>query len=178
MADALNDQADDGALDLDGRIGLWMEGRIFSIRTSTAETGGKCAVLESAVNIGQGPPLHRFRWEDILYVVLEGRFLFEIDDRRRDMGPGDTLFAPRGVLHSYLVTEGRPARYLMIGMPGNTTEFYMQAISEPALRNEVPGAEFQPLPMEVIHRVAKAAGLELIGPRIADMLRAEGADAP
>ena len=119
--------------------------------------------------------MYRLKWEDQLYVVLEGKFLFELEGKRHVMGPGDALFAPRGAWHTYLVTEGDPARYLMIGMPGTYAEFYMQAISVPAERNEVPGKEFVPLPMEVIHRVAMAAGLELVGPRLADSLRAEAA---
>lgn len=175
MPEATTEPAKKPALDLEGRVGLWMDGRIFSVRLSIEETGEKCAVLESAVNVGQGPPMYRFRWEDLLYIVLEGKFLFELEGKRRELGPGDMIFAPRGAWHTYLVTEGQPARYLMMGIPGTYTEYYMQAISVPAERNEVPGAEFTPLPMDVIHRVAKAAGLELVGPRLIDSLRAEAA---
>lgn len=161
------------AINLDDRAGLWMDGRICSVVTSTQDTGEKCAVTESALNVGQGPPMYRFKWEDQLYIVLEGKFLFELEGKRRELGPGDVLFAPRGALHTYLVLEGAPARYLIVSTPGTCWEFYMQAISVPAQRNEVPGKDFVPLPMEVVHRVALGAGLELIGPRLADSLKAE-----
>lgn len=65
---------------------------------------------------GSGPPhLHVHHEDDEAWHVLEGTLTFRYADRTEEAGPGDTVFVPAGVAHTYQAST--PARYLVVLTP-------------------------------------------------------------
>ncbi|WP_375461464.1 cupin domain-containing protein [uncultured Enterovirga sp.] len=86
---------------------------------SKHETGGSLDLFEMTVPpTGRMPVPHHHRdWEETVY-GLSGRLGFTVDGERREIGPGDTLFIPRGVVHGFANDSGEPATCLTILTPG------------------------------------------------------------
>ena len=77
-----------------------------------AATGTSFAVREWR---GSGPAkLHVHHADDEAWHVLEGTLRFRFVDRTVDVGPGETVFVPAGVAHTY---EALDARYLVFLPP-------------------------------------------------------------
>ncbi len=73
-----------------------------------------------------GPPLHRHERCDEIFVILEGRYEFCIGDARVQVGPGDTIFAPRAIPHSFRVIAGARGRALLTTLPGDFESFFSE----------------------------------------------------
>ena len=46
--------------------------------------------------------------EDQVYIVQSGRAVAEVDDERREVGPGDLVYVPRGSRHSLAALGDAP----------------------------------------------------------------------
>jgi len=66
---------------------------------------------------GKGIPLHRHRFEDEAWYVLEGRLRFQYGAREFEVGTGSGVLLPRGVPHTFWNPGTAPARYLLIMGP-------------------------------------------------------------
>lgn len=53
-----------------------------------------------------------------LFCVLEGELVFRLDEVRHTVGPGGTVYSPRGVVHAYQNFTTSDARLLIATMPG------------------------------------------------------------
>jgi quercetin dioxygenase-like cupin family protein len=71
------------------------------IRIHGRDTGGVLSVVESHDTPGGGPPPHIHHREDETFQILEGDYEFTVGGQTVSAGPGTTLFAPRGIPHSY-----------------------------------------------------------------------------
>ncbi len=75
-------------------------------------TGASFAIREWR---GSGPAeLHVHHADDEAWHVLEGKLRFRFADRITEVGPGETVFVPAGVAHTY---EALEARYLVFLPP-------------------------------------------------------------
>jgi len=54
-------------------------------------------ILENTFHQKGGPPRHSHRHQDEWFYALEGAFVLEVGSDRFELGPGDSLLAPRGV---------------------------------------------------------------------------------
>ena len=81
----------------------------MAVRMPPDVTGGELTVLETANAPGFGPPLHRHR-ETEIFRVLEGRYLFQVDDKQFEAGEGDVVTVPGGAVHAFVNVTDRPAR--------------------------------------------------------------------
>src|SRR5271165_6069961 len=67
---------------------------------------------------GSMPVPHYHRdWDETVY-GLAGTVTFTIDGTPRGIGPGDTVFVPRGVVHGFDNCSGAPATCLCALTPG------------------------------------------------------------
>jgi mannose-6-phosphate isomerase-like protein (cupin superfamily) len=64
-----------------------------------------------------GPPLHHHAFHEH-FRVLEGELTFELDGERSTAGPGASVFAPGGSIHTLANFTDAPARYLLLVAPG------------------------------------------------------------
>jgi mannose-6-phosphate isomerase-like protein (cupin superfamily) len=74
-----------------------------------------------------GPPLHVHDWEDETFLIHSGRYEFQIDDARIQVGEGDVIFAPRGVPHTFRVVSSEPGTFLVLTTPGGFDSFFREA---------------------------------------------------
>jgi quercetin dioxygenase-like cupin family protein len=72
------------------------------LKVSGRDTGGALAVFEYVGKQKVGPSLHLHFEQDELFYVVEGEYLFKVGDEEFIARPGDTVFGPRNVPHSWL----------------------------------------------------------------------------
>jgi quercetin dioxygenase-like cupin family protein len=95
------------------------------IRASAESTGGGFAVVEEVPPLVDTPP-HVHANEDETFYVLEGRHVFRVGDEEIEAGPGDLVFAPRGVPHSQTRVEPGVGRELVLISPPGFEGFFRE----------------------------------------------------
>jgi len=83
------------------------------------ETEGSLDLFEMVVPPnGQMPVAHYHQdWDETVY-GLEGTLNLTVDGSTHDIGPGDTLFIRRGIVHGFDNRSGAPAKVLGALTPG------------------------------------------------------------
>jgi mannose-6-phosphate isomerase-like protein (cupin superfamily) len=94
------------------------------VRAPADTTGGAVTVFEE--NEPVDTPLHVHEHEDELFYVLEGEHVFKVGDREHRAGPGELVFAPRGVPHSQRRVVPRQGRTLVLTSPGGLEGFFRE----------------------------------------------------
>ena len=73
--------------------------------------------------------LHRHpSWQET-FVVMEGRFDFDVAGERCALGPGEVLVIPRGAPHGFMCTSPQPGRLLTISTPAGVFEAFVVDVS-------------------------------------------------
>ena len=96
----------------------------FVVRASADTTGGAFAIIEESSPLDT--PLHVHEREDELFYVLEGRHVFRLGDEEREVGPGATVFGPRGVPHAHRRVTPRSGRFLTMVSPAGFEGFFRE----------------------------------------------------
>jgi quercetin dioxygenase-like cupin family protein len=94
------------------------------IKVTADTTGGAYTVFEE--NQPVDTPLHVHEREDELFYVLEGEHVFQVGEREHRAGPGDLVFAPRGVPHAQRRVVPREGRTLVLASPGGLEGFFRE----------------------------------------------------
>lgn len=95
-------------------------------KVSADLTGGAFAVVEHPVEAGVLVPPHVHHREDELSYVLSGEIGARIGDRDVVAGPGDYLFKPRGIAHTFWNAGPEPARLLEVIWPAGFERFFAE----------------------------------------------------
>jgi quercetin dioxygenase-like cupin family protein len=109
----------------------------LAFKRRDGEDEGSYSMFESLEQPGASVDLHRHdRWQET-FIVLEGRFDFDVAGERRSLGPGETLVIPRGAPHGFACTSPAAGRLLTISTPARIFEAFVADISaannDPAL---------------------------------------------
>ncbi|MCE3266928.1 MAG: cupin protein [Solirubrobacterales bacterium] len=94
------------------------------LATADSTAGAMTAIVET-------PPLadtpaHVHANEDELFVALEGEHAITVGDEESTIGPGEAVFAPRGIPHSQRrVVEGE-GRIMFVCTPGGLEGFFRE----------------------------------------------------
>src|SRR5215469_11521193 len=91
------------------------------------QTGGAYAVIETANDPSTGIRLHVHEREDETWFVIEGEYTFEVGDQTFRAGPGDYVFGPRNVPHSYANKTEAVARALIMVTPAGFEGFWRES---------------------------------------------------
>jgi quercetin dioxygenase-like cupin family protein len=131
---------------------------------SSEEGSDGISVTETLAPRGDSPPLHVHRTEDEIFHVLEGEVRFRVADEDVWVRAGETVLAPKGVPHTYLV-ESERGRWLVVTAHGNHERF-VRSVSRPAERSELPEPSPPPTPekLEALAAVGREHGLDFVGP--------------
>jgi quercetin dioxygenase-like cupin family protein len=113
-----------------------MEGKTYQLgplklafKRTEAEDEGSYSMFESLEQPGGSVALHRHpTWQET-FIVLEGRFDFEVAGERRSLGQGEILVIPRGAPHGFACTSPQPGRMLTISTPARVFEAFVADIS-------------------------------------------------
>jgi quercetin dioxygenase-like cupin family protein len=91
----------------EGRSYRWGPGYLFTIKATWDEMDRDIAFIEFATEKGKEPPSHVHVGEDEIFYLLSGELTVDCGEDSFDAGPGDFVFLPRDVPHSYTVkTDG------------------------------------------------------------------------
>jgi quercetin dioxygenase-like cupin family protein len=101
-------------------------GERVDVLLSSEESGGQVAVALQTTGPGGGPPPHKHSREDETFTVLEGEYEFLSDGQWTRNLPGDSVFAPRGHVHTYRNSGSEPAKLLVHITPGGFEKFLEQ----------------------------------------------------
>ena len=74
---------------------LYVLGADIAMKIATADTRGRLRLWKGRLRHSRGPPLHRHKFQDEWWYIIEGQFKSEVDGQTVFAGPGDTVFAPR-----------------------------------------------------------------------------------
>jgi len=108
------------------------------------ESGGAVSMIETRPAPGTGPSLHHHDFDEAFY-VLEGQLVFQLRDELVTAGPGDLVFAPRGVPHTFANLSDSPARQLIVCTPAGFERYFARMAAE-RRGVEPPAWARQPVP--------------------------------
>ena len=84
----------------------------LAFKVGTEETAGNAFVIEHRNLAPGGPPLHMHLNQEEWFYVMEGRVAFAVGDQRLELGPGESILAPRRIPHTF--SSVAPASHLLI----------------------------------------------------------------
>ena len=125
------------------------------IRIHGRDTAGTLSAVESHDVPGGGPPPHLHQREDELFQILEGEYEFSVAGKKLIARKGDTIFAPRGIPHTYRYLGTKPGRLLCVITPAGFEGFFEEiGAMTPQQQQDIPR----------VLEVAKKFGLEILPP--------------
>jgi quercetin dioxygenase-like cupin family protein len=125
------------------------------VRVPDGATDKALTLIETINAPGFGPPLHRHPEAEI-FRVLEGRYLYEVDGRRFQVGVGDVVSIPGGAAHAFVNVTDRPARQYIAIVPGLDAKGFFMGLAE-VMKDGRPD-------VAALNAFAKAWGVEFLGP--------------
>ena len=125
------------------------------IRVRGRDTGGVVGVAESFDVPGGGPPPHIHTREDELFEVLEGEYEFTVGDKSFLAKKGTTIFAPKGIPHTYRCLGESSGRLMVAILPAGFEGFFEKI-------GELSPAEQQDIPRVI--GIGKEFGVEFLPP--------------
>jgi mannose-6-phosphate isomerase-like protein (cupin superfamily) len=118
-------------------------------------TGGVFGMWEGLLPPGKGSPLHIHHKEVECLYIIEGTFLIVCGDQEWESGPGTWVSMPKDVRHGIRVVSDTPGRFLEFFVPAGLEQLFKK------LPEMKPGTKPD---IAKILEVAKAYGLEFLGP--------------
>jgi len=125
------------------------------IRIHGRDTGGVVSAVESHDVPGGGPPPHVHYREDETFQIIEGEYEWTVGDETFIAQKGATIFAPRGVAHTYRYLGQTPGRLMCVITPAGFEGFFEEiAALTPQQQQDIPH----------VLEIAKKFGLEILPP--------------
>lgn len=107
-----------------------MPGMELRFLHTPASTGGSLTMFEMRLLPGGRMPVphHHRDWEETVY-GLEGATAWTVDGRTVEVGPGETLHIPRGVVHGFANRSAAAVACLCVLTPGVLGPDYFREIA-------------------------------------------------
>lgn len=91
---------------------------------------GTMGMFELSVPPGSNvPPAHSHTNNEECVYVLEGTLRYSVGDITRDLGPGDTMFTPKGTVHQFSNPFSSLARALIALSPDIGAQYFLDVAS-------------------------------------------------
>lgn len=126
----------------------------FSVKVSASDTGGHLLVIEQHNAYPGGPPRHVHHDQEEWFYAVEGRYVVEVAGVEHELGPGDSVLAPRGVAHTWALVGEEKGRLLIAFQPAGTMETFFDEACD---LNGMPSPEAL-APLFEVH------GMKVVGP--------------
>ena len=127
---------------------------VIDTKVSTLDTDGGLSVLEITSFAKGGPARHLHHEQDEWFYVVEGEYVIEVGEERYELGPGDSVLAPRKVAHVWAHVGEGTGRLIAALQPAGEIEAFFDELATLGSSPE----------REVLRRVFSSHGLELTGP--------------
>lgn len=143
---------------------LWfMDTRVW-LRRLAGEGPDGLSIIEHRLPLGGSPPAHVHDDEDEVFLLLEGRIRFQVEDKSFELQAGEACVAPRGVAHTYKVISAEGARVLSV-IHGDGFETFVRQVGRPPTGPGLPSAEPPaPAAIEALNRIAADNRMTVVGP--------------
>jgi quercetin dioxygenase-like cupin family protein len=144
---------------------MWFLGRLYDIRVSSKESGGRCTVMEFSIAPGApiGSPPHIHHDADETVYVLEGTGRFHYDDKTVEAGVGTVLNFAKGTLEYFDNAGSGTLKLLVTYTPSGIDEFFSEA-AEPAPARTLPPPPTSEPDLASLMETARKYGLEIRPP--------------
>ena len=127
---------------------------VTDIKVSTLDTDGGLSVLQITSFDKGGPARHLHHEQDEWFYVVEGEYLSEVGEERYELGPGDSVLAPRKVAHVWAHVGEGTGRLIAALQPAGEIEAFFDELAKLGSSPE----------REVLRRVFSSHGMEVTGP--------------
>ena len=98
---------------------------VLDVKVSSKDTGGELTVFEqTGFTPKGGPPLHIHHFQDEMFYVIEGDYLFQVGEETYNLKAGDTIFLPREVPHAFAQLTEKGRMVLSFQPSGKMEEFF------------------------------------------------------
>ncbi len=123
------------------------------IKISKHDTNGQLAVFEYIGYEKTGPALHLHYFQDEIFYVADGEYRFVVGDETKMLKPGDTIFLPRNIPHTWIQLTDTGKLLYFLQPAGKMEEFFrtMNRLTHPPTQVE-------------IDRIHKEHDLKVVGP--------------
>lgn len=143
----------------------WAMGSLFEPLVTAGQTGGALDAAVVTQPPGLATPTHVHTREAEAWFVLDGTLTYRAGDQLVDLVGGDFIYLPRDVPHAFRITGARPARYLVLAVPGHVLDLYDE-VGRPAPERRLPDGGIPPADIARWLELAPAYGLRVVGPPI------------
>jgi mannose-6-phosphate isomerase-like protein (cupin superfamily) len=103
---------------------------ILSFKVTGPESQGGLLIAELAHHTPGGPPRHVHPQQDEWFSVVEGHYRIAVGDHVFDLGPGDSVYGPRGVPHTWAYVGGDAGRMVFVISPAGQMEDFLRALGQ------------------------------------------------
>lgn len=126
----------------DAAPAYWFVNCLWIILVDGKETGGRFSLLEQHMPKGSAPIPHVHNFTDEWFYILDGELEAVVADKTIVANKGDTLWIPRGTVHSFKVTSD--VCRVLNGYEPAGVEQIIKGLSQPAERRELPPQSAKP----------------------------------
>ncbi|MEO6286829.1 MAG: cupin domain-containing protein [Dyadobacter sp.] len=123
------------------------------VKISGKDTNGQLAVFEYIGKEMIGPALHVHHDQDEIFSIIDGEYLFQVGNEKFTVKAGDTVFAPRGIPHTWIQLSAQGIQVYMVQPAGQLEDFFLAL-------NELKEAPTE----ESIKRMHESYGMSVLGP--------------
>jgi quercetin dioxygenase-like cupin family protein len=123
------------------------------IKISGKDTGDQLAMFEYIGYEKTGPSLHVHFYQDEVFYVIEGNYRFVVGDETIMMNPGDTIFLPGNIPHTWLQLTDKGKLIYFVQPAGKAEEFFrtMSNLKHAPTKEEAD-------------KIHEACGMKIMGP--------------
>jgi quercetin dioxygenase-like cupin family protein len=120
----------------DNAPAYWLVNCLWIILVDGKDTDGRFSLLEQHMPLGSAPIPHVHNFTDEWFYILDGSMDALVGGQEITAKTGDTLWIPRGTVHSFKVTS-EICRVLNAYEPAGVEQTIM-SLAQPAERRELP----------------------------------------
>jgi quercetin dioxygenase-like cupin family protein len=131
-------------------------------KVTALDSNGAFLLSDTQADMGGGVPPHIHLREDETFYILSGRFRFLVGEATVEVGPGDTVYGPRNIVHAWQCISPEGGRLLIMFTPGDNFQSFAMAMAALKVNPQSDMAD----PARVAEFVALAAqhGIEMLPP--------------
>lgn len=126
----------------------------IDFKVSAQDTDGRLFIVEHTNHQHGGPPRHLHYAQEEWFYVLEGKYKIEVGETTYELGPGDSVLAPRGVPHVWACVGNGHGRLLIAFQPAGQMEGFFE---ESTQLDTLP-------PQSEVAALFARHGMSLVGP--------------
>src|SRR5215217_7501965 len=128
--------------------------RVIDLKVSAQDTNGGLSITEIIDTHKGRPARHLHHEQEEWFYVVEGAYVIEVGEERYELGPGDSVLAPRKVAHGWAHVGEGTGRLIAALQPAGEIEAFFDELAKLGSSPK----------REELRRAFSSHGLELTGP--------------